>query len=905
MISVSVRTNSISNIFQIFKNIIPILVFVVGFQKNICFAAENEDTIWIELKKDTSNCYPIENLKYCPLKKPKVALVLSGGGARGFAHIGVLKAFEENQIDLDLIVGTSIGSIVGGFFSAGYSAEQIQKIAKEIDWDNIISDATSRPHLFLSQKSIPRRHILQLRLDGVVPYIPQSIIQGQNVYQSIYKRLARAEYQAYNDFDRLEIPFRTVATDIVKGKKVVIGNGDLAEAIFASVAFPLLFAPVEVNGMLLVDGGITDNLPVDVAEDLGSNIIVAVDATSPLRLIEEMRTPWEIADQVTTIMMENPTRESLQKADIAIKPQLENHRAGDFSDIDSVIQIGYQAGLRAIDSLKMLIEKANRKLQGENSYLGRVTKIKFEGDSSFFQNAKGINLSTKIGGDLFKYDMQSDIEHIYESGFCQDVNAKVLKKNSECQVIFYLNKLPRIRQIFIHHHNIIPDSIVTANFQKFKGRTLNLPALQKSLDNLKTKLIQKGYSLTEIENIRFYPDSAKLEFDIDEGMINEIRIEGDVKTRKSLILREFPIREGDFYKADLAIQGLQNIYSTELFDRVRLNLEKQNDQNILIIKVKEKKYLLMRLGGNLSLEREANGFVEFLHDNFLGSGIKFSAFGAMGDYMKQAIASLYTTRLLSTYLTTNLSFYYIERQDRYLENYDRKGNYLTIRRGGKFMLGQQIGRLGLISLQLRLENVYISSDYDPFPYSEQYRLRSLIVRSEVDKRDRLPFPEKGIFNRWFWETGNQRILGGNTSFTRIFLGLEGYYQFLKWFNYHPFIFAGSADITLPFSEFFYFGGQKDFPGLYENEKFGRQFVKTGLELRYQINWDLPIEAYILSRYTTGAVWERPDEKIEGSDFLHSISASFAINSFIGPIQATYGYLLHERSMFYLSLGFDF
>lgn len=900
----SIKTDSISRLSQILKQIILILIFVGVFQKNTSIAA-NADTIWVKLKKDTSNCYPIENLKYCPLKKPKVALVLSGGGARGFAHIGVLKAFEENQIDLDLIVGTSIGSIVGGFFSAGFSADEIQKITKEIDWDNIISDATSRPHLFLSQKNIPRRHILQLRLDGIVPYIPQSIIQGQNVYQSIYRRLSQAEYQSYNDFDKLKIPFRTVATDIIRGKKVVIGNGDLAEAIFASVAFPLLFAPVEVNGMFLVDGGITDNLPVDVAEDLGSNIIVAVDATSPLRLIEEMRAPWEIADQVTTIMMENPTKESLQKADIAIKPRLEYHRAGDFSHIDSIIQIGYEAGLDAIDSLKMLIEKANTKLHGENSYLGRVTKINFEGDTPLFQNANTTNLLTQLGGNLFKYDLQFDIEQIYDSGFYQDVNARVLKKNSECEVTFYLNRLPRIKQIEINHHNILPDSAVRVDIHKFIGNTLNLPEFEKSLNNIKTKLIQKGYSLTEIKNIRFSPDSSKLEVDIDEGVIDEIQIKGDVKTRKSLILREFPIQEGEYYESSLAVQGLQNIYSTELFDRVRLNLKKQKDNNILIIKVKERKYLLMRLGGNVSLEREANGFAEFLHDNFLGSGIKFSVLGVMGDYMKQASASLYTTRLLNTYLTTNLSFYYLERQDRYFENYDRRGNYLTIRRGGKFMVGQQIGRLGLISLQLRLENIHIFSDYDLFPYSAHYRLRSFIVRSEVDKRDRLPFPERGIFNRWFWETGNQRILGGNTSFIRIFLGLEGYYQFLKWFNYHPFIFAGSADITLPFSEFFYFGGQKDFPGLYENEKFGRQFIKTGLELRYRINWNLPIEAYILSRYSTGAVWARPDERIEASDFFHSISASVALNSFVGPIEATYSYLSGERSLFYFSLGFDF
>ncbi|NIU01932.1 MAG: BamA/TamA family outer membrane protein, partial [Nitrosopumilaceae archaeon] len=291
--------------------------------------------------------------------------------------------------------------------------------------------------------------------------------------------------------------------------------------------------------------------------------------------------------------------------------------------------------------------------------------------------------------------------------------------------------------------------------------------------------------------------------------------------------------------------------------------------------------------------------------NFLGTGIKFSTMGAIGDFLRRANSSLYTTRLFNTYLTTRLSFYYNEREDRYYENFERKGNYLTIRRGAKFMIGQQIGRLGLISLQFRLENIHINGDNQNFPYADHYRLRSFIVRSEVDKRDRLPFPQKGIYNRWFWETGNQRVLGGNTSFTRIFLGLEGYYQFLKYFNYHPYLYAGSADITLPFSEFFTFGGQLNFPGLHEREKFGRQFMMTGIGLRYQINWELPIEAYVLANYSIGGAWERPDEEIQTSDFFHSLSLSFALNSIIGPIQMTHSRLIDERSLFYLSFGFEF
>jgi NTE family protein len=885
-------------------SIILLIVFLF-FKISIVNASNLADTIWIQLPKDISKSPSIKNLPYYPIKKSKISLVLSGGGARGFSHIGVLKALEENQIKFDLIVGTSMGSIVGGFYCAGFSPDQIQRIAREIDWNNIISDATYRPNLFLSQKNIPRHHILQLRFDGFVPYIPLSLTQGQNVYQLIYKRLLQADFQGIDDFDKLRIPFRSIATDLISGNRVVLGRGDLAEAIHASIAFPLLFAPVEYEGMRLVDGGITDNLPVEVAKNLGSDIVVAVDATSPLREPDEMNAPWEIADQVTTIMMEDPTKESLLKADLAIIPDLAEYRAGDFTEIDSIVQIGYEAGLKVVDSLKNLIKIKTFELKGENQVFGKITEVKFSGDTSFYFNRLNLALHTQVDNEIDRYNVLNDVVNIYESGFYQDVKARVLWDTSECRVDFYLHENPKINNISILHDDTIPDSLINFISQKFNGNVLNVLKFLSEVEGLKHNFISKGYSLVEVKFIRFDYDSSKLEVELDKGKVDSIQIDGNFTTRDFVIFREFPLKPGDFFQSSLAVEGIQNIYSTGLFDRVTLNLDHRDDKNILTIKVKEKKYLLMRLGGHASLERKSEGYLEFLHDNFWGSGVKFSFEGAIGDYLRYAHSSLFTTRLFKTYLTSRLSFYYKERHDRLYENFENVGNYKTIRRGAKFIIGQQIGRLGLISLQLRLESINMSGDNDNFRFAEHYQLRSFTVRSEVDKRDRLPFPQKGIYNRWFWESGNQRVLGGTISFTRIFIGLEGYYQFLKYLNYHPYIYAGSADLTLPFSEFFTFGGQNNFPGLHEREKFGRQFVMGGVEFRYKLNWNLPIEAFLLTNYSSGAAWERPDEKIAGSDFYHSLSLSFALNSIMGPIKATYSHIVDNRNVFYLSMGFEF
>jgi NTE family protein len=354
-------------IILLLGNIIFLNAEEIGFQEKIT------------LKYKDDKHYPLINFSYREPVSLKVALVLSGGGGRGLAHLGVLKALEEHKIPIHLIVGSSIGSAIGGFYAAGYNSEQLIRIFKEIDWADVYNDETNRINLFWSQKSTPRRHILELRLDNGIPYIPTSLSPGQKIFDIIYSRLIKANFQAANDFDNLRIPFRAVATDLISGKRIVLKSGDLAEAISGSMAFPLLFAPVEMNGMMLVDGGIKDNLPVDVAVNQGAHITLAVDVTSSLRKQNQINSPWQIADQVTTIMMQEPTQRSREMADILILPQVGDRGVTDFKHIDSLVDLGYKATLSKIDSIQQLLENRIQDLWGENKYLGKVSKVKFYG----------------------------------------------------------------------------------------------------------------------------------------------------------------------------------------------------------------------------------------------------------------------------------------------------------------------------------------------------------------------------------------------------------------------------------------------------------------------------------------------------------------------------------------------
>ncbi len=869
------------------------------------FAGDSTFVKKITIGYETGMQYPLKNLTYHSPKTLKVGLVLSGGGARGFAHIGVLKALEENNIPIHLLVSTSMGSIIGGFYAAGYNAEQLAQIIKGIEWQNFFSDDNYRTNLFWAQKTNPRRHILEVRFDKGLPYIPSSINTGQKIFDIIYSRLLKANFQAANNFNNLRIPFRAVATDLVSGRKVVLSHGDLAEAISASSATPILFAPVPWEGMELVDGGVRDNLPVDVAIHENSDLTIAVDVTSPLREADQLKLPWQIADQVTTIMMREPTRESSKMADVLIRPQIGEHGAFDFSNIDSLVEGGYEATLQKIDTIKAMMQDRQHNLWGQNEYLGKVKEIKITGLQRTPLSALTQSLTTREGASLYQYDLFQDLNTFYQTGLIADAYVLLKGDPSAYTVEFHLKENPIVRQVEFHTRHLLPDSVLNNSFKLPLNETLNYNLLFPNLDSLRQVFVNAGYSLARFLAIQYDSAGQRLDIDIDEGVIGNVIVEGNRKTRNFVILREFPLKKGRIFNAERAVAGIRNIYSTGLFDKVTVNVVRKDSVNDLIVKVIEKKFFLMRLGAYASMERKGKAFLEFAEDNLLGREVKTSLFGEVGELERGAELKLYSVRLFRTLLTYRFSLQYNERWDRYYQDFVRSGNYQTIRRGAQFVLGQQIERLGSISAEIRWDGVSVYSGDPVFPYRDSYRIRSLTVRSVVDKRDKLPFPDKGIYNRWFWETGNQRLLGSSKAFTRFYIALEGYYPVWRNFNYHIMVEGGSADLTLPFSEFFTMGGMLDFPGLYDREKFGRQIIHLSTEIRHNFHALLPFDLYAGVNFNVGATWKTSEETIRRSDFLTSWGGYLAVNSIFGPIRFAYGHLVGIRDLLYFSIGYNF
>jgi NTE family protein len=290
-----------------------------------------------------------------PPTHPKVVLVLSGGGARGTAHIGVLKVLQEMRIPVDMVVGTSIGSIIGGLYAAGWSADRIEQLLLTTDMRQIFLDHVPREDKSFRRKQddlvflIPTR----LRFKGWVPYIPSGVLGGQRL--ELFLQTLQIESTGVTDFDDLPIPYRAVAVNLVDGKAVVLSEGSLATAMRASMAIPGVFAPVELDGMKLVDGGVAANLPIGIAEELGAQSIIAVDITSPLATEEELGSLFSIFNQVTGFLTVANRLEDIKKlrpGDVLITPSLGDLGIADFQHAAQGIAAGEAAARSMAEQLK-------------------------------------------------------------------------------------------------------------------------------------------------------------------------------------------------------------------------------------------------------------------------------------------------------------------------------------------------------------------------------------------------------------------------------------------------------------------------------------------------------------------------------------------------------------------------
>ena len=379
-------------------------------------------------------------------QRPKVGLALSGGGARGAAHVGVIKVLEELQIPIDYIAGTSMGAVIGGLYASGMTSDEVEEQLSLIDWNDVFSDKPLRPDRSQRRKDDDILYLVKGKAgisdDGVK--LPTAVVQGQK-FDLILKALT-LPVSNVNDFDLLPIPYRAVAMDITTGEEVVLSTGDLSIAMHASMAIPGAFSPVKLNSKLLVDGGAANNLPISVVREMGADIVIAIDISTPLLKQEDLGGALAVIDQLTGILTRRNVEtqiKTLSDRDVLIVPELGSIATMDFEQVDEAVVVGRAAGMAAKQQLVQLSVNRQAYLQYQQSQSRKdleqqvIEFVRFDNDSKLSEQVLREHLNVEAGDVLNLYKIESGIANIYGLDIFESVRYNLVKKGEETGLIIH------------------------------------------------------------------------------------------------------------------------------------------------------------------------------------------------------------------------------------------------------------------------------------------------------------------------------------------------------------------------------------------------------------------------------------------------------------------------------------
>ncbi len=388
-------------------------------------------------------------------QRPKIGLVLSGGGARGFAHIGVLKVLEENNVPVDYIVGTSMGSIIGGIYALGLTPEDIETGVTGIHWNKVFNDFARR-----TQKRFRRKldnydffGVKRIGISNDSLELPPGIIEGQQIELA----LDRLAYPGFDieDFDKLSIPYRAIATNIETGKPFIIKNGNIARAMRASMSIPGALPAISIDGVLLIDGGIANNIPVDVARSMGADVVIVVDVSEPLANKEDIQSGIDVTSQLTTIMTRRVADQqlaTLTEKDILIIPAEKDISSSDFNEYPALIRAGEAAANEMLAALK----KYSLSFEDYAEYKAALPKIarrnpvidfiEIKNSTDLKDEIMQVRIHQKVGEVLDIAQLEEDLSSIYGLDYSSSVVYSVETRAGKTGLIIYVRDRQWARQ---------------------------------------------------------------------------------------------------------------------------------------------------------------------------------------------------------------------------------------------------------------------------------------------------------------------------------------------------------------------------------------------------------------------------------------------------------------------------
>ena len=367
-------------------------------------------------------------------RRPKIGLTLSGGAAKGLAHIGILKAIDSAGLKIDLLTGTSMGSVIGALYAAGYSGNEIEQLARKVDWDILLSNQSTLRALLMAEKEEYSRYAVELPWVNNGFKLPTGVLQAEE----LWLKLSELFFPVHNikDFNDFSIPFKCIGTDIATGEAVVMDKGEIVTAIRSSMAIPSLFTAVEYDGRRLVDGGIVRNFPVSDVKAMGADIVIGSQVATGLLPKEKLVNAFQILLQVAFLKEAEENRKGVEMCDIYIAMPMENYNAGSFNKSTEILEFGLEEGRKIYPRLKMLADSLNQLYGPPLDMKKRLPVVDSIRISSF--EISGLKNTTP---DFFTHMMGFETNRFYTASRLTNMARKVFGTRYYNRIVYSLQPL--------------------------------------------------------------------------------------------------------------------------------------------------------------------------------------------------------------------------------------------------------------------------------------------------------------------------------------------------------------------------------------------------------------------------------------------------------------------------------
>lgn len=484
----------------------------------------------------------------------KVGLVLSGGGAKGLAHIGTLKIIDSLGIRVDYIGGTSMGAIIGSLYASGYTGKQIDSIFKITDFSKLIQDDLPRSAKTFYEKEDAERYAITLPFENFQVSFPSSISRGQNVYNKLAGLLLHVDH--IDDFSKLPIPFLCIASDIEKAEPVILEKGFLPEAITASGAFPSLFEPIPISKKLLIDGGVTNNYPIDEIRAKGMDVIIGIDVQDKLANRDKLKSAISILNQINNFRTIKAMREKSKKTDVYIHPDIKGFSVMSFDKGRELIKRGQEAGMQELEALQKIAAQQQQKrtlkpVKAKDSI--NINYIHLRGNEKYTRSYVRGKLRFKTPKKVSFKKFQEGIGNLAATGNFTGIRYKTIR-NSDGTKDIILNLRERPNKTFLRlaaHYDDVYKTAGLINVTKKKVLFNNDVASLDFIigDNIRYNFeyyIDKGYYWSVGLKSRFNTFERGINFDLireDNENPNLNRIDLDVADLTNQLYAQTVIRE--------------------------------------------------------------------------------------------------------------------------------------------------------------------------------------------------------------------------------------------------------------------------------------------------------------------------------------------------------------------------